>query len=56
MLTDDGHQVMAKVHIASGKVSMFSIKIAHFVPISLQTWPPQEIIFSDWSISKNLLL
>jgi hypothetical protein len=32
-----------------------SIKIAHFVPISLQTWPPQAILVSDWLISKNLL-
>ena len=28
-----------------------SIKIAHFVPIRLQTWPPQAIIVSDWLIS-----
>ena len=33
-----------------------SIKIAHFVPIHQQTWPPQAILVSDWSISKNLLL
>jgi hypothetical protein len=25
-----------------------SIKIAHFVPIHLQTWPPQAILVSDW--------
>jgi hypothetical protein len=31
------------------------IKISHFVPIHEQTWPPQEIFVSDWSISKNLL-
>jgi hypothetical protein len=31
-----------------------SIKIAHFVTIHLQTWPPQAILVSDWSISKNL--
>jgi hypothetical protein len=30
-----------------------SIKIAHFVTIRWQTWPPQAIIVSDWSISKN---
>jgi hypothetical protein len=29
-----------------------SIKIAHFVLIGLQTWPPQAILFSDWLISK----
>jgi hypothetical protein len=33
-----------------------SIKNAHFVPIYLQTWLPQEILVSDWLISKNLLL
>ena len=32
-----------------------SIKIAHFIPMRLQTWPPQAILFSGWSISKNLL-
>ena len=30
-----------------------SIKIAHFVLIRLQTWPPQAILVSDWLISKN---
>jgi hypothetical protein len=29
-----------------------SIKIAHFVPIGYQTWPPQAILVSDWLISK----
>jgi hypothetical protein len=33
-----------------------SIKIANLVPIHQQTWPPQAILVSDWSISKNLLL
>jgi len=32
---------------------MFSIKIAHFVPIRNQKWPTQEIILSDWLISKK---
>jgi hypothetical protein len=32
---------------------MSSIKIAHLVPICLQTWPPQTILVSDWSISKK---
>jgi hypothetical protein len=27
-----------------------SIKIVHFVPIHLQTWPPQAILVSDWLI------
>jgi hypothetical protein len=30
-----------------------SIKNANFVPICLQTWPPQAILVSDWSISKK---
>ena len=30
-----------------------SIKIANFVPIRLQTWPPQAISIADWWISKN---
>ena len=34
----------------------FSKKNAHFFPIRLQTWLPQEILVSDWSISKNCLL
>jgi hypothetical protein len=33
-----------------------SIKSANFVPIHEQTWPPQAILVSDWSISKNLFL
>jgi hypothetical protein len=32
-----------------------SIKFGDFVPIHLQTWTPQAILVSDWSISKNLL-
>jgi hypothetical protein len=31
----------------------FSMKIVHLVPIRRQTWPPQKIIVSDWSISKK---
>jgi hypothetical protein len=31
----------------------FSVKIAHFVPIHLQTWPPEAILVSDWLISKK---
>jgi len=33
-----------------------SVAIAHFVPIHLQTWPPQAILVSDWPIFLNLLL
>jgi hypothetical protein len=29
-----------------------SVKIAHFVLIGKQTWPPQAILVSDWLISK----
>ena len=32
---------------------MSSIKIAYFVPIRYQTWPPQTILVSDWLISKK---
>jgi hypothetical protein len=32
---------------------MSSIKIAHFVLIRYQTWPPQAILVSDWLISKK---
>jgi hypothetical protein len=39
---------------ASHQVSVH-LKIDHFVPIHWQTWPPQAILVSDWSISKNLL-
>ena len=28
-------------------------KIAHFVPIRYQTWPPQTILASDWLTSKK---
>jgi hypothetical protein len=27
-----------------------SLKIAHFVPIHYETWPPQAILVSDWLI------
>jgi hypothetical protein len=30
-----------------------SVKVAHFVPIRLQTWPPQTILFFYWLISKK---
>jgi hypothetical protein len=30
-----------------------NITMAHFVPIRLQTWPPQAILVSDWLISKK---
>ena len=30
------------------------MKIAHFVQIRYQTWPPQAILVSDWLISKKI--
>jgi hypothetical protein len=33
----------------------FSLKIAYFVPIRYQTWPPQTILVSDWLISKKIV-
>ena len=38
------------------KTGRFSIKNVDFVSIRKQTWPPQTYFFSDWPISKNLLL
>jgi hypothetical protein len=32
-----------------------SIKIAHFVLIGSQIWPPQAFLVSDWLISKKNL-
>jgi hypothetical protein len=29
------------------------VRIANFVPIHYQTWPPQTILVSDWMISKK---
>jgi len=43
-------------HLVGSIYGRSSIKIAHFVPICYQTWPPQAILVSDWSISKDLLL
>jgi hypothetical protein len=31
-----------------------AIKFVHFIPIRLQTWPPQAILVSDWPISKKI--
>jgi hypothetical protein len=31
-----------------------AVKIAHFVLIRFQTWPPQTILVSDWLISKKI--
>jgi hypothetical protein len=46
---DASYQV--SVHLAEHGRS--SIKFAHFVPIHLQTWPPQAILVSDWPIFKK---
>jgi hypothetical protein len=51
------HQV--SVHLAKqlqvGSIlGRSSINIANLVPIRQQTWPPQAILVSDWSISKKI--
>jgi hypothetical protein len=50
-----GHSIDAsyQVLVVDGRSSL---KIAHFLMIHYQTWPPQAILVSDWSISNNLLL
>jgi hypothetical protein len=42
-----------KRNMAGSIYGMSSMKIAHFVSIGLQIWPPQAILVSDWSISKK---
>jgi hypothetical protein len=39
-----------------GEMNNLHSKIARFVPIRLQTWPPQAILISDLLIFKILLL
>jgi hypothetical protein len=36
------------------RIDRSSMKIAHFVSISRQTWPPHAILVSDWSIFKKI--
>ena len=40
-------------NVAGSIYGRSSTKIAHFVPIRLQAWPPQAILVSEWSISKK---
>jgi hypothetical protein len=40
---------------AGSSYGLPSIESAHFVAIQEQTWPPQAILISDWSISKGVL-
>jgi hypothetical protein len=40
----------------TGIVCGASIKIAYFVLIRYQTWPPQTILVFDWLISKKYSL
>jgi hypothetical protein len=35
-------------HLVGSIYGRFSIKIAHFLPIRQQTWPPPAILLSDW--------
>jgi hypothetical protein len=41
-----------EINQSETRMARSSIKIAHFVPIDLQTWPPQAILVSVWLISK----
>jgi hypothetical protein len=43
-------------HLVGSILGRFFIKIPHLVPIRLQTWPPQAIFVSDWSIFNKSLL
>jgi hypothetical protein len=40
-------------YVVGSILGRFFIKIAHLVPIRLQTWPPQAILVSDLLISKK---
>jgi hypothetical protein len=40
--------------LAANIYGRFSIKIAHFIPIHEQTWPPQAILVSDWLFPKKI--
>jgi hypothetical protein len=33
-----------------------SLRFDNFILIGQKTWPPKAILYSGWSISKNLLL
>ena len=33
-----------------------STKLPHFVPVEQTKWPPEQILYFDWPIFKNLLL
>ena len=45
---------MATTETLVGRIyGMSSMKIAHFVLIVSQTWPPHAILISDWLISKK---
>jgi hypothetical protein len=43
-------------HLVGSILGRSFIKIPHLVPIRLQTWSPQAILVSDWSISNKSLL
>ena len=47
---------LMKWNLVGSIYGYYSIDFGHFVLIRYQTWPPQAILVSDWSISKNLLL
>jgi hypothetical protein len=50
------HQSLAHLmnrNLVGSNYGRSSIKIAHFIPIRLQTWSPQTILVSDWPISNK---
>jgi hypothetical protein len=54
---DASYQVWVHLPKLSGSIyGRSSVKIANFVPIHKQTWPPKTVLVSDWSIFKNICL
>jgi hypothetical protein len=47
---DASYQVSMCRNLVGNIYGKYSVAIAHFVPIRLQTWPSQAIIVSDWPI------
>ena len=42
-----------KPNLAGSIYVRYSIKFLHLVPFGQQTWPPREILFSDWLLLKK---
>jgi hypothetical protein len=45
---------VAAMFVNRSELNEQSLKIAHFVAIRYQTWTPQAILVSDWSMSKQI--